>query len=113
MAADAWDQVQALGHVMRPAYLYSRQHPDRTGEEWQKAARIARQGFLEFVRIHAPTLSPSRMQRTADTLCDLYNFMLLGPLLHGEDPRWKAPRARREYVDAVSELAQGYLASRG
>lgn len=112
IAADAWDQVQALGYVMRPAYLYSRQHPERTGEEWNQTAQMARAGFRGFVQGHAPAIPPTQAQRTADTLCDLFNFMLLGPLLHDEDPRWHGPRARRDFVDALAALAHGYLASK-
>lgn len=111
VAADAWDQVHALGYVMRPAYLYSRQHPDRTGEDWARSARMAREGFRGFVLSLSTGLSPTQTQRAADTLCDLFNFMLLGPLLHDEDPRWHAPRARQEFVNALAALAQGYLTS--
>jgi AcrR family transcriptional regulator len=111
VAADAWDQVQALGYVIRPAYLYSRQYPERTGEDWKQAARMAREGFRGLVLRLAPGLSPRQAQRTADTLCDLFNFMLLGPLLHDEDPRWRAPRARRDFVDTMAALAHGYLTS--
>jgi AcrR family transcriptional regulator len=111
IAGEAWDQAQALGYVMRPAYLYSRQHPGRTGEEWNQMAQVARAGFRAFVQGHFPALSPARTQRAADTLCDLFNFMLLGPLLHDEDPRWHAPRARRDFVDALAGLALGFLSN--
>ncbi len=111
IATDAWDQVQALGHVMRPAYLYSRQHPERTGAEWQRLAQMAREGFRAFVLGQAKGLAPAHAERAADTLCDLFNFMLLGPLLHDEDPRWRQPQARHEFADALAALAQGYLAT--
>lgn len=110
IATNAWDQVQELGYVMRPAYLYSRQHPARTGEQWQRLSQIAREGFRAFVVGHRPELTPARAQGAADTLCDLFNFMLLGPLLHDEDLRWRKPRARAEFADTLSALAQGYLA---
>lgn len=111
VAADAWDQVQQLGYVMRPAYLHSRQHPERSGEEWQRLARTARAGFRGFILSHAAHLKPAQAQRAAEVLCDLFNFMLLGPLLHDEDPRWRAPRARRDFVEAVVRLANGYMTS--
>jgi AcrR family transcriptional regulator len=111
VATDAWDQAQALGYVMRPAYLYSRRHPERTGEEWKRLAQVAREGFRAFVRDQAPELSPAMAPRAADTLCDLFNFMLLGPLLHDEDPRWHTPRARDDFADSLTALARGYLAA--
>lgn len=109
IAADAWDQVAALGHVMRPAYLYSRQHPERTGAEWRRLEQVARDGFRAFLRGHAAALHMHDTDRAADTLCDLFNFMLLGRLLHGEEPRWQTAGARDDFADMLAQLAGRYL----
>jgi AcrR family transcriptional regulator len=36
IAADAYDHITALGHILRPAYLYSRQYPERVGPDWTR-----------------------------------------------------------------------------
>jgi AcrR family transcriptional regulator len=109
IAAGAWDQMATLGHVMRPAYLYSRQHPERTGAEWRRLEQVARDGFRAFLHGHATAVRVPDIDQAADTLCDLFNFMLLGPLLHHEAPRWHTAGAREDFANTLAELAGRYL----
>ena len=110
IATDAWEQVVALGHIMRPAYLYSRQHPGRAGADWQRLEQAARTGFLAFLQGRAAHLPAQDLDESARVICLLFNSLLLGPLLHGEEPPWKTRRGRDFFVGTVATLAERYLA---
>jgi len=109
IATDAMGQIQALGHVMRPAYLYSRQHPHRAEAEWSRLEQLAREGFGAFIRTRAADLSLPDTNHAADVLCDLFNFMLIGPLLHDDSPRWRMPGAQAQFAETLATLAHRYL----
>lgn len=109
LAADAWDQVAALGHVMHPAYLYSRQHPERTGADWHRMEQLALDGFRAFLQARAAQLPAQDLDEAAQVLCMLFNSLLLGPLLHGEDPRWKSRRGRDTFATTLATVAERYL----
>jgi AcrR family transcriptional regulator len=111
IASDAYDQVVALGHIMRPAYLYSRQRPDRAGPEWARLERLAVEGFAAFLRERSVVTKAEDedIDDVAARLCYLFNFMLLGPLLHGEDTHWKVLHNRTEFANSVATIAYRYL----
>jgi AcrR family transcriptional regulator len=109
IATDALDQVATLGHVMRPAYLYSRQHPDRVGPGWVHLQKLALQGFRAFVSSRASELHVKDLDEAAEVLCHLYNFQLLGPLLHSDETAWKSSSARKRFAARLANLAYRYL----
>jgi len=110
IATDALDQVTTIGHVMRPAYLYSRQHPDRVGPGWQHLEKMALQGFKAFLSSRASEVHVKDLDEAAEVLCHLYNFQLLGPLLHSDEAAWTSPSARRRFVARLATVAYRYLA---
>ncbi len=109
IAADAWDQVEALGHIMRPAYLYSRQRPDRVGPEWTRLEKLAQAGFKAFLQQHAAEIRVENVEAAASVICGLFNLQLLGPLLHGEEARYRS-LGREEFAGTLATLAWRYLA---
>jgi AcrR family transcriptional regulator len=112
MAEDALDQVISLGHIMRPAYLYSRAHPDRVGERWRELQKIALDGFGAFVRARSSEITVQDQDEASEVLCHLFNFQLLGPLLHAEESAWKSQRMLIRFADQLADLAFRYLAFR-
>lgn len=110
IAADALDQVAEIGYVMRPAYLYSRQRPDRVGKGWARLQDMALQGFRAFLRSRSKEIVVKDLDEAAEALCQLFNFQLLGPLLHGEDRFWRSPANRMRFAARLADLAYRYLA---
>jgi hypothetical protein len=49
------------------------------------------------------------IDQAAALVCYLFNFMLLGPLLHGEEMRRSRLSSRKEFADALASLAHRYL----
>jgi AcrR family transcriptional regulator len=109
IAGDAHDQVSALGYVMRPAYLYSRHRPDRAGAEWARLEQIAFDGFKTFLQEWSAQIRVRDIDQAAAVVCYLFNFMLLGPLLHGEEMRRSRLSSRTQFADALASLAHRYL----
>jgi len=109
IAGDAHDQVTALGYVMRPAYLYSRHRPDRAGAEWARLEQMALDGFKAFLQQWSAQIQVRDIDHAATLVCYLFNFMLLGPLLHGEDMRRSRLSSRQQFADALASLAHRYL----
>lgn len=103
IAVDGVRQVQALGHVMRPAYLYSRQHPERVGADWSRLEGLAQRGFEALLDRYAADVQVPDRQRAAAVLCRLFNLQLLGPLLHGK------PEGKR-FAEELATLAYRYIA---
>jgi AcrR family transcriptional regulator len=110
VASNAYDQASALGYIMRPAYLYSRHRPDRVGPEWSRLERLALEGFAAFLRERSAEIKVDDIDDAAAHLCYLFNFMLLGPLLHGEDAHWKVVRNRKDFANSLATTAYRYLA---
>lgn len=110
LAEGAWDQIEALGHVMRPAYLYTRLHPDRAGPEWQRLEQAAQQGFRALLQPPLADLPEAEIDRIAGDLAWIVNALLLGPLLHAEDPRWQAPDARSRFVRTLTDVVGRFIA---
>lgn len=111
LADNAYEQISELGYVMRPAYLYSRQRPERVGPEWYRLERAALAGFEAFLRSRSQEINVDDLQKTAGLVCCFFNFMLLGPLLHGEEPHWRTLRSRREFTRSLATMAHRYLTS--
>ena len=109
IAGDAHDQVAALGYVMRPAYLYSRHRPDRAGAEWARLEQVALDGFKTFLQQWSAQIRVRDIDQAAALICYLFNFMLLGPLLHGEEMRRSRLGSRKRFADALASLAHRYL----
>jgi AcrR family transcriptional regulator len=109
IAGNAWDQVVALRHVMRPAYLYSRQHPESTGPDWKRLEEMSLSGFRAFLQSMEQQLPAQDLAESAGTLAFLCNSMLLGPLLHAEDPRWQSPHGRGLFTTTFATVAGRYL----
>jgi AcrR family transcriptional regulator len=112
VAEDAVDQIASLGHIMRPAYLYSRQHPDRVGRRWSVLQKMALDGFRAFVRVRSGDISVKDPDEAGEVLCHLFNFQLLLPLLHAQESAWKSRRNLKRFADQLAELAYRYLAFR-
>ena len=109
IAGDAHDQVTALGYVMRPAYLYSRHRPDRAGAEWARLEQMALDGFKAFLQQWSEQIQVRDIDHAATLVCYLFNFMLLGPLLHGEEMRRSRLGSRKRFAGALASLAYRYL----
>jgi AcrR family transcriptional regulator len=109
IAGDAHDQVTALGYVMRPAYLYSRHRPDRSGAEWARLEQVALSGFTAFLQQWSAEIRVRDIDQAAAVICYLFNFMLLGPLLHGENTRRSPLGSRKRFAEALASLAHRYL----
>ena len=108
LASDAHDQVAALGYVMRPAYLYRGTGPTvraRSGLGSNRWRSTASRRFYSNGRRR----SRLRIDQAAALICYLFNFMLLGPLLHGEEMRRSRLGSRKRFADALATLAYRYL----
>lgn len=109
IAEDAYDQVVELGYIMRPAYLYSRQRPDRVGADWSRLERLAREGFRTFLAERSTEIRVTDHSRAADLLCCFFNFMVAGVLLHGDDLPPKPLGSRKEFAHSLATMAWRYL----
>lgn len=109
LAGDAFDQVAALGYVMRPAYLYSRYRPERAGPEWKRLEGLAVAGFRALLEGHDAEIRERNLDEAAALVAYLFNMMLLGPLLHAEDTDWKVLRRRAHFARAVATVVHRYL----
>jgi hypothetical protein len=112
VAADAYDQVAELGHIMRPAYLYSRHRPERLGPEWTRLEKVAVKGFKAFLQQRVAEIRVDDLDHAAALLCYLFNFFLLGPLLHADDAHWKVLRNRKAFSSSLATIAFRYLTAR-
>lgn len=109
IAANAYDQVAQLGYVMRPAYLYSRQRPGRVGPVWAQLEERALEGFVAFLAQRSKEIRIQDRTAAGALLAYLFNFMLLGPLLHSEDPHLKMTEDREEFAHSLATIAYRYL----
>jgi len=109
LAEGAYLQVQELGHIMRPAYLYSRSHPGRTGLEWKRLEKVALEGFKSFISQWEDDLRVDSVDETAVLLANFFNLMLLGPLLHSDDAGWSSLGSRKQFSKNLATMAYRYL----
>jgi AcrR family transcriptional regulator len=106
---DAWDQIEALGHIMRPAYLYSRLRPDLVGPEWARLQRLALEGFRNFLEQYRDVIDRDDLQEAAGVLAYFFNFMILGKLLHSDDASSLCLSHRDGFARELATFAHGYL----
>jgi AcrR family transcriptional regulator len=109
LASNAFDQIAELGHVMGPAYLYSRQYPDRVGTEWSRIETLAIAGFTGFLQARSKEIRVKELAEAARLLCYFFNFMMLGPLLHGRDSPWKNVNSHKAFTHDLATMAYRYL----
>jgi AcrR family transcriptional regulator len=109
IARDAMEQAAELGHIMRPAYLYSRQRPDLVGADWARLENLALDGFRAFLERRAEQIRVRDRAKAAAVLCYFYNFMLLGPLLHSESSPWTVLKEREQFTSELATMAYLYL----
>src|SRR5688572_13901463 len=106
----AWRQLDEWGHVMRPAYLYSRLRPDLLDEHWRDQEQRAVRGFAHLLRSYAGEIEHPDLDRAAGMVAYFVNMMFLGPLLH---PRggmgWQGAGGRDEFVAELARFVCGYL----
>jgi AcrR family transcriptional regulator len=115
LGAATWRQADALGHVMRPAYLYSRLRPDLLGAEWAERLKQAQAGFQALLERHRAEIRRRDLPKAAGMVAGLYNMMLVGLLLHREDLAgdssghglWSADA----FADEMADVVTGYLAT--
>ncbi|MGD2131767.1 MAG: TetR/AcrR family transcriptional regulator [Maricaulaceae bacterium] len=106
----AWAQVERHGHLMRPAYLHSRLHPELIGPRWAEFERRAVDGFEQFLRAYPKEVARRDVGRAASMLAYFYNVMFAGRLLHAETPAgWRLPNTAEAFADALADFALGYL----
>jgi AcrR family transcriptional regulator len=109
IARDGLRQITELGHIMRPAYLYSRQRPDLVGPEWSRLESLALQGFRELLSQRADQARIRDLDRAAALLSYFFNLMLLGPLLHDDSASQLFNDPERFAAD-LADMAYRYLA---
>ena len=106
---DAWNQVETLGHIMRPAYIYSRLRPDLAGSEWTRLEKVALEGFRDFLERYRDVIERDDLEETAGILAYFFNFMLLGKLLHSEEISSLLLRDRDAFARELATFAHRYL----
>jgi AcrR family transcriptional regulator len=109
IAREAVEQVAELGHIMRPAYLYSRQRPDLVGTDWARLEKVALEGFRAFLERRANQIRVRDRDKAAAVLCYFYNFMLLGPLLHNDSSPWTVLKNPEQFASELATMAYRYL----
>jgi AcrR family transcriptional regulator len=115
VGVSAWRQVEALGHVMRPAYLYSRLRPDLLGGQWSKRLEQARAGFRALLEAHRSEIRRTDLDRAAGAIAGFTNMMLVGLLLHRDDIEsgpsgHELSRTPEAFAGELADFALGYLA---
>lgn len=106
---DAWDQAAGLGHIMRPAYLYSRRWPERAGEDWKRLEAMATKGFEAFVGRHDGEITLTDPKAAAATMGLTINMMLAALLLHGGDGAPSPLHDRETFSTELASLVYRYL----
>lgn len=114
VAAQSWDMVEALGHVLRPAYLQSRLRPDLLGEKWATLEAQSREGFRALLAMFPADLHGVDPEEAGEALACHFNMMLVARLLHWPPPGVsRLPQNREEYGTMLADFACGYLVQRG
>ena len=106
---DAWNQIEALGHIMRPAYLYSRLRPDLAGAEWTRLESVAVEGFRNFLARYRDVIESADLEEKAGILGYFFNFMMLGKLLHSDEVPALLLRDRDGFARELATFAHRYL----
>ena len=109
LAEMSWDQMKELHYIMKPAYLFSREHPDLVGEEWAELESIAQSGFLKFLNDYRNEVVSQDFDKSAATVCYLYNHLALGQLLDHDEKKWFKSKGRKHYSKELADIAFAYL----
>jgi AcrR family transcriptional regulator len=109
IGCDAWDQVEAIGYIMRPAYLYSRQHPGLAGEDWRRMEEIAGNGFNALLERHADEITIRDRFRAAGTTGFVVNLIVSGLLLHSGSRSLPLLQNRETFATELADLVYRYL----
>ncbi len=107
----AWRQVESIGHIMRPAYLYSRLRPDLVGETWQRLEQVALSGFQSLITHYKSEITADQDDKAAGMIAYFFKFMLLGKLLHNEWGGWDILQNEEAFAKELADFAYGYLAN--
>jgi AcrR family transcriptional regulator len=110
VALTAWRQFDALGYLMRPAYLYSRLRPELVGEQWGIMQAQAVEGFRGLLAAFPDELDGRDPARAAGAIAYVVNMMFLGRLLHADEGG--APVTAEAFAAELADLVCGYLAFR-
>ena len=113
LAEKSWDQMRELHHIMKPAFLFSRERPDLVGAEWKELESTALEGFLGFLHGYREEISSLDFRQSASTVCYLYNYMALGKLLDHDEKQWYITRNRKLFSNELANLAYAYLTLSG
>ena len=111
VASAAWRQLDELGYLMRPAYLYSRLRPDLIGEQWEVQQAQAVRGFKGLLAAFPEELAGSDPAEAAGTIAYFFNMMFLGRLLHADD-RGARQMTANAFAAELADFVCGYLAAR-
>ena len=106
-----WREVESIGHIMRPAYLYSRLRPDLIGETWKRQEQAALSGFQNLITHYKSEITADQDDKAAGMIAYFFNFMLLGKLLHNEWGGWDILQNEETFAKELADFAYGYLAN--
>jgi AcrR family transcriptional regulator len=106
----AWRQVEELGYLMRPAYLYSRLRTGLLDEHWRDQEQRAVRGFRELLDTYAGEIDHPDLDRAAGMIAYFVNMMFLGRLLHPAGMSgWNVPAGREAFAAELARFVCGYL----
>lgn len=108
VANQAWEQIEALKHIMRPAYLYSRLRPELVGEDWSRLEQLSVSGFKNLLKHYEEEVAIKDHDRAAAFVCYAVNFLFLGQLLH-EAENLSSMRRRKAFVRESARMLYAYL----
>lgn len=110
----AWRQVEELGYLMRPAYLYSRLRTDLLDEHWRDQEQRAVQGFRGLLDAYSEEVDHPDLDRAAGMIAYFVNMMFLGRLLHPAGMSgWDVPSDQEAFAAELARFACGYLGAAG
>jgi len=108
VALGAWRQIETLGYLMRPAYLYSRLRPDLIGEQWDALQAQAGKGFQGLLAAFPNELGESDGAQAGQAIAYFINMMFLGRLLHASEGLFSRMTAKR-FAAELADFVCGYL----
>lgn len=106
----AWAQFDALGYIMRPAYLYSRLRPELLGGHWQAQEKRALRGFEVMLSQWPDELGGLDVKQVAARIAYFYNMMFLGKLLHNDaESQFNLRQDGDQFANDLANFVLGYL----
>jgi AcrR family transcriptional regulator len=110
MGRAAWQQVEELGYLMRPAYLYSRLRTDLLDEHWRDQEQRAVRGFRALLDTYSGEIDHPDLDRAAGMIAYFVNMMFLGRLLHPTGMSgWEVPADQEAFAAELACFVCGYL----